>query len=512
MSLYVASRFRFRRLDAMHLMFSFQIREFFTSRELKILVEVVVRGGAEPEVIRQELRRSDGCDGNLLVANVLPRHRLDGFDVDGVDARKELIARHALAVRQELSANLFRDGAGARLGVQEQGRLERLLRAREIRLLWAVDEVLELAHHGERRVVEVFEVVARDGHAKEAGVGVVGVERHERVTELVGVEGLRERGHHIRRADGLLVPAAEHGLHNHERNGVRRVPGRTLEGDGKVARRHVVVADANLTAGKVTRVLGNQRLGARALSREIGESLLRELDELIVVHSTGTDQYHTWRRVVRLNVRLQVFLRHGANALFRPENGGTERGVLERRRVQVIKQNLLDILFDLFHLAQDDSSLTLDLRFFQRRVLQNITQNIHRRADILLHNLGVVRRLLTARVRVQVSAHVFNLLLETSRRAALRTLESHVFQEVRGTVRRRVFIPRTRVDPHANSRGFRVRRRFRRHSESIRERRHLFQKESIPSHVSLFALCFELLLHPSKKGRILRHASIRMGW
>ena len=191
--------------------------------------------------------------------------------------------------------------------------------ARPSRSPRAVDEVLELAHDGERGVVETFEVVAGHVHTEQTGIGVVGVESHEGVTELVGGEDLRELGHQVAGADGVLVPAANHGLHQHERHGVRRGPGRALERHGEAARRHVVVTNANFATRKVTRVLRHQRLGARALRREVGERLFGELDEVIVVHRTGTDENHSRGGVVRLDVRLQVFLRHGSTHAVRTE-------------------------------------------------------------------------------------------------------------------------------------------------------------------------------------------------
>ena len=125
------------------------------------------------------MRRADGGDGDFLVANVLPRHGFDGFNVHGVDASEHFGAGHASAVRQDLSAEFFRRGARAGFGVQQQGRLERLLGARQVVLLGAVDEVLELAHDGKCGVVETFEVVAGHVHAEQTGIGVVGVESHE---------------------------------------------------------------------------------------------------------------------------------------------------------------------------------------------------------------------------------------------------------------------------------------------------------------------------------------------
>mmetsp|Transcript_55 Transcript_55/g.137 ORF Transcript_55/g.137 Transcript_55/m.137 type:complete len:222 (+) Transcript_55:1240-1905(+) len=176
---------------------------------------------------------------------------------------------------------------------------------------------------------------------------------------------------------------------------------------------------------------------------------------------------------MRLDICLQIFLRHRSHALFRAENRAPKRRVLERRRVQVIKEHLFDILFNLLHFAQNHPTLALNLRLFQRRILQDITQDIHRLGDVLLEHLGVIRRLFAARVRVQMSTHVFNFLLQARRRARLRALKRHVLQEMSRTIRRRIFISRSSINPHAHGGGFRVRSRLSRHAQPIRERRHL---------------------------------------
>jgi hypothetical protein len=155
-------------------------------------------GTAPHVVVGEEPAGPDGGDGGALVADVLPRRRLDvavqvkcdskvrnqdiTFQVQGlkpgafklwvnwirelvqprldrchrhgVDAREQLGARDAAPVRQQLAADLLGGGGGGALAVQQQRGLQRLLGAREVVQLRVVDEVLELRHDAERDVDE----------------------------------------------------------------------------------------------------------------------------------------------------------------------------------------------------------------------------------------------------------------------------------------------------------------------------------------------------------------------
>ena len=53
-----------------------------------ILIEVIVRGGSEPVIIREELRRADGGNHQLLIPNVFPRRLLHRLRVHRVNSRK----------------------------------------------------------------------------------------------------------------------------------------------------------------------------------------------------------------------------------------------------------------------------------------------------------------------------------------------------------------------------------------------------------------------------------------
>ena len=78
----------------------------------------------------------------------------------------------------------------------------------------------------------------------------------------------------------------------------------------------------------------------------------------------------------------------------------------------MVEDHLLQVGLDLLHLAQDDAALALDLLFAERAVLQYVGQDVHRLGQVLAERLGVVDRLLSGRVGVQVRAHVLHLELQ----------------------------------------------------------------------------------------------------
>ena len=141
--------------------------------------------------------------------------------------------------------------------------------------------------------------------------------------------------------------------------------------------------------------------------------------------------------------------------------------------MQVVEHDLLHLLVHLLLLPQDDIPLALNRRGLESRVLENVADVVNAGADVLGEALGVVHGLLARRVRVQVRAKALDGQLELMLGAALRALERHVLQEVRGAVRRVRLRPRPRVNPHTHRRRLRVGVRLRRYRKAIRKRRRL---------------------------------------
>lgn len=99
---------------------------------------------------------------------------------------------------------------------------------------------------------------------------------------------------------------------------------------------------------------------------------------------------------------------------------------LESDRVQVVKDNLLILLLDLFLLPKDDIALPLNRRLFELGVLENVGENVDCLGHVLVKGLGVVDGLLAGSVGVEVGAEVFDFELELGLRSGLGSLERKV--------------------------------------------------------------------------------------
>jgi hypothetical protein len=137
--------------------------------------------------------------------------------------------------------------------------------------------------------------------------------------------------------------------------------------------------------------------------------------------------------------------------------------------VEVVEHNLLHLLVNLLLLAENDVALALYGARLELRVLEDVGDDVHGLADVLAERLGVVDRLLPARVRVQVRAEVLDLQLKRVLRALAGALEGHVLEEVGSAVRLVRLRTRASVDPDTDGRGLRRGVRLGRDGEAVRE-------------------------------------------
>mmetsp|Transcript_11819 Transcript_11819/g.31902 ORF Transcript_11819/g.31902 Transcript_11819/m.31902 type:complete len:270 (-) Transcript_11819:93-902(-) len=180
------------------------------------------------------------------------------------------------------------------------------------------------------------------------------------------------------------------------------------------------------------------------------ELLARKLDKFCVIHGARGRNHHPIRRVIRLDVLPQLLLGDRLNVLHWTEDGVTERAVVEGREVQAVEDHLLSCLFHFLHLAQDDAPLEIQGVLVQGGVMQDIRQDVDALQQVVLEALGVVHGLLPRGVRVQMAAHVLDLLLELDAAAPTGALEGHVLQEMRRAVVFLRFEAAARIDPNAD--------------------------------------------------------------
>ncbi len=137
-----------------------------------------------------------------------------------------------------------------------------------------------------------------------------------------------------------------------------------------------------------------QEIGARfrRARRKLREILLGHLDELLVRETAGADENHAIGRVVVLDVVHKLGAGDVANILAGAEDGAAQRLMLIRRRVEMVKDDLLHLLLHLFGLAKDHVALPLDGGLLQLRVLQDVGQDVDALRDVAIEGFGEVDR------------------------------------------------------------------------------------------------------------------------
>ena len=123
----------------------------------------------------------------------------------------------------------------------------------------------------------------------------------------------------------------------------------------------------------------------------------------------------------------------------------------------------------LLHFSQNHIPLTTNPVLVKLRVLQNVSQNIQSVGHILVQDLGIIRSLFPGRVRIQMTTHVLDLLLQLPRRPFLRSLEDHMLEEMSSSVSLLGLEPRPGIDPHSNRRSPSGKVRLGGHPEAIGE-------------------------------------------
>lgn len=97
--------------------------------------------------------------------------------------------------------------------------------------------------------------------------------------------------------------------------------------------------------------------------------------------------------------------------------------------VQVVENNLLHLLVNLFLLSQDNISFPFNSTLLQLGVLEDIRDDSNSRSNILLESFGVIDGLFSRSVGVEVSSNVLYFEFERSLISGLGSLESHVLTE-----------------------------------------------------------------------------------
>jgi len=81
---------------------------------------------------------------------------------------------------------------------------------------------------------------------------------------------------------------------------------------------------------------------------QAGQVLLGELDQFLMGDTASADQNHSVSCVVCVDVVDQVFAADASDVLLRSQNGSTQGLVHIRSRVQLVEDDFLELLVNLF--------------------------------------------------------------------------------------------------------------------------------------------------------------------
>lgn len=342
---------------------------------------------------------ANGGKSMVLIIDELGGGRLDVGGRYGIDAAEDLGGGHSSAVGEKLTANVL-GNVGVAIETHEHGGLEVDLGTLDLLVGGAVDETNKVGHDVPHEVVEL--VVGSDGvDAEEASVLVTGVEGGDGVGELVLGDLLAHLGGDVLAKAGGTVVGTEHGLHDHEGEGILGGPAGTLEGKGDVGSVVGIESDANVTAGEDGGVVGSIDGTGRG-GGELAKVGGGQVAKLGVVDGTGTSYDHAGGGVVSVDVVTEIGLGKAANVLFGTEDGPSKASALEGGGVKVIQNELLLLLVDLGHFPKDDVALPLDGGLLELGVEEDVGENLDGLTNVLLEDLGEVDGLLTGGVGVAV--------------------------------------------------------------------------------------------------------------
>ena len=121
--------------------------------------------------------------------------------------------------------------------------------------------------------------------------------------------------------------------------------------------------------------------------------------------------------------------------------------------LKIIENDVVGRVVGLADLLQDHGALAFEFGRLEGRVLQDVGEDVERKAGILLQHLGVIRGAFARGVSVEVPADRLDLLGDRQRGTAPCALERHVLEEMRDAVDPRRLVPRADIDPQAQGHG-----------------------------------------------------------
>src|SRR5579864_6122449 len=156
-------------------------------------------------------------------------------------------------------------------------------------------------------------------------------------------------------------------------------------------------------------------------------------------------------------------------SLPRPQDRLPQRVILPEILGKDLVDQVIGVVLVHLDLFYDHAAFTRDVIGIEDRVEDQIAENIERGWNVLVENLDVEADTFFGGEGVHITADRVNLARNLFRGAMLRSLEHHVFDEMRDAIPLGVFIARPRLEPNANGGGADVLHLLGDHRQPIRE-------------------------------------------
>ena len=175
------------------------------------------------------------------------------------------------------------------------------------------------------------------------------------------------------------------------------------------------------------------------------------------------------RAVDAREIAAEPILRQRFDRFLRAENRPAERMTLPEALGEQLVDQVVRRVLDHLDLFEDDLLLALDVVRAERRVHDDVGEDVDGERQMLVEHLDVVARVLLRRERVHLTADRVDRLRDVLGAAGGRPLEEHVLDKVGDAALLLRLVARAAREPDADADGAHVRHPLRKETETIRE-------------------------------------------
>ncbi len=202
---------------------------------------------------------------------------------------------------------------------------------------------------------------------------------------------------------------------------------------------------------------------------KIAEAFVHEVAKVLVLEIADGRDDQIARRVSVSEVVAKPPLSKRLDGLLRAEDRAAERMILpESLREDFVDEIVRRVLHHL-DLFEDDFLLALDVLGVERRIPDDIGEDVERQRQVLVEHLDVIAGVFLGGKRVELPADRVDSLRDILGRARARSLEQHVLHEMRNAAALGVFVSRPACQPHADADRTNLRHPLRQDAEAVIE-------------------------------------------